>query len=98
MDGDHVQSIIQILPQFFFLNELFEGSICCGDDANVYMDGFCSAHARYLAVRQYPEELSLEEEGKRIDLIQKNTPFVRSFKLSLMLFMGTRKGPLLMAK
>src|SRR5579863_7582532 len=81
--------MIKIAAESPRLHRLKQTTVCCGNEANINLDGTGSAHAFELALLQNAQELGLQSYGKLSDLVEEKRASVGQFDLAFFL----RHGP-----
>lgn len=69
-NGHDVQAEIQILPEFFALDALFEVAVGGGNDPDIHFDGAIAAHAFEFAFLEDAQEFGLDGGGDLADLVE----------------------------
>ena len=77
---EHLQAIVQILPQLALLDGLLNVAIRGGDDADIYRERLFSAQAHEGTRLENSQQLGLEFQGDLPDLIQKERALVRQLE------------------
>ena len=77
LEGDHVQAVKEILPEFLLPDGLLQIHIRGGEDAHVGAALFRAAHPDIGALLQKAEQLGLERHGHFADLIQQQRAVLR---------------------
>ena len=79
-DLDHVQAIVEVLPEAAFLDQAEEVLVRRGEDPHVDFPGLSGAdHADFLLL-QHPQELDLHGEAGLADLVQEDRAAVRGLE------------------
>ena len=79
---DHIQTVIQILPESSFFNQLFQMVAGCSDHSYVDMSILVTADRRDRVIFQNPQQLGLRFQFKITDLIDKQSTMMGCFKTS----------------
>ena len=58
-DGYDIKAVVQVFPEEFFLDELFEVLVCCGDDTDIHWNVLGGAHHTDFLFLEHPQELHL---------------------------------------
>lgn len=79
---NHIQAEVEVFPEFAFLDELLQGFVRGGDDADIYGNGRVGAYPFYRPFGKHPQQLDLRACVYFPDFIQKDGAPVRLFKAS----------------
>ena len=93
-DLDHVEPVVEILPEPPLPKGLFQVDVRRRDDPHVGPARHIVAKALVLLVLDEPEELRLEGEGKIADLVQQKGPALAGADTAGIVADGAGEGPL----
>ena len=79
-DGNHTESVVEVLTKGAIFYGLLEVTIGGGDDADVKFDTFLTAHLHELPFLDHPEELCLDVEAEIRDLVKEKRSVVGQFE------------------
>jgi hypothetical protein len=71
-DGENVQSVIEIFPEFSFSYELFQIPVCRGDNPDVHLYACITAEALENPFLQDAQQLCLNSRREVADFIEEN--------------------------
>ncbi len=71
MEGDDVESVIKVLPKVPVCDFFFQVLVCCGNNADVYFDGFVAANPLEFMLLQDTQHLGLGFKAHVADFIEK---------------------------
>ena len=97
-DGNHIQPIIQILPEFAGLDRLLQVLVRCGHDAGVKRQQAVSPEPFEFTLLQDPQELGLQERSHLPDFVQEQRSVLGGFELALPDRDGARESSLFVAE
>ena len=97
-DVDHVQPVVQILPEFAVLHHGFQVSVGRGNDACRGMQGLRSADSFIGAFLKHAQQFGLQVQGQFTQFVQKQGTFCGKFKLAGLAPVGPGEAAFLMAK
>ena len=60
MDREHIQAVVEVVPEALLFHQPEEVAVRSGDDAHVHLDGFRAADPLEFLLLQHPEELRLQ--------------------------------------
>ena len=92
-DGNHVQSIKEILTKRSLRSSLIEHSVRGRDDAHVHLNRLRSAHPFEFALLKHPEQLGLNLQGHITHLIEKQRARIRQLEASGLVLDRAGEGP-----
>ncbi len=78
--GEDVQAVVEIRPELFSFDGLFEVSVGRCDNANVDADWLGSSDSFELSILKRPQQLALDLKRKVAHLIEKESPSVGQFE------------------
>ena len=78
----HIQTVIQVLPKALFFNSLQKILIRRRDDPHVQIDHPIAANTHDLPLLNDTQQLRLHSRRNISDLVQKNRPVIRPFKIT----------------
>src|SRR5690606_3761805 len=96
--ADHVEAVIQVLPESARPHGGLQVLVAGGDNANIHWNCLSGAHRPDLAFLKYSQEFHLKSKGHVANLIQKDGATVGGLKQSAMVVAGAGKSPFDMAK
>src|SRR5688572_7169990 len=71
-----MDAVIEIFAKLAFRDQLRQVLVCCGNEAEVHLNGLPHPQRIELSVLQNPEQLDLQRWGQLADLIQEQrSPF-----------------------
>ena len=91
LDRHYIQTVIQILPELFPIDQGVQVLIRGGDHADIHFAGFRCADRCKLLILQHPQDLCLQCQRHIADLIQEDRSPVRQFEFSLAICICTGK-------
>ncbi|MCG3148042.1 MAG: hypothetical protein PCFJNLEI_01484 [Verrucomicrobiae bacterium] len=97
-DGRVVEPVVEVLPELFFVDGLFEVAMGRGKDADVHADGFFAAEALDGFVLQHAEEFGLGAGADVADFVEEDGAVVGLFEAADAAHGGTGKGALFVTK
>src|SRR3990172_3611095 len=97
-DGNHVQAVVQVLPEGALLHGLLQVPVGGGDDPDVDLDGPGAPHPLDLPLLEGPEDLGLQVQPHGAHLVQKQAPPRGQLELPHLGGDGPGEGPLLVAE
>ena len=83
LNRHHIQPVVQILAEPFFLDQLSQILVCGGDDAYVDGDAAIVPHPCDGLILQGPQELHLKGERNLANLVQKENAVLGGLKETL---------------
>ena len=75
-DGEDIEPVIEVFPEFSFLYERFQVPVRSGNDSHINFRGCVAAHTFKGLLLEHPEQFSLNGKGKVSYLVEKNRPFI----------------------
>ena len=92
-DGDHIETIIQILPEGVFHNSLAQVLVGSGNNPDIDLLGVVTADPDDFPILDDAQHRGLNVQGHIADFIEKNGALVRQFKFARgTVFVGAGKG------
>ena len=82
-DGDYVEAVVKILPEFVGLDGLLEIFVGCGENAGHEGDGASSSDSLELFLLQDSQEFGLHGRSEFADFVEEEGSIFGGFKLSL---------------
>src|SRR5262249_564584 len=98
IDRNNVEPIIQVFAESTVFDHSLEIAICRRDHSHVDLHGLGGADAHDLFLLQRAKQLGLHAYVQISDLIEKQRPAVRNFKLALLLNVRAGERALLVSK
>ncbi|OPZ05947.1 MAG: hypothetical protein BWZ08_02381 [candidate division BRC1 bacterium ADurb.BinA292] len=98
VDGEDIEPVVEILPEFGGFDHLFEVAVGRGDDADIDRDRAAAADALDFALLEDAEEFDLRGGGEVADLVEEDRAAVGQFEATLAHRDGAGEGPLLVAE
>src|SRR6266536_4297806 len=98
MDGDHIQTVVQILAKIPFAHRFTQVVVRGGNDANVYLEPVFAADPSDLVLLEHAQETRLHVCADATDFVKKASAALSFFKNSLFICQRSGKGAAHMAE
>src|SRR6266508_3482467 len=95
MKRNHIDPVVQILPERLAADQIFQDLISGGDDPYVHFDRLRAADSDELSFLQKPEHFGLRRGAEIADFIEEERPAVRELDLADAARQRAREGALL---
>ena len=82
VDGQNVQSVIEIFAEAPCLHRFLNINVCCGQHAHVGLDQVPPAQTRILVILQHVKQFCLQVRAHFRDFVQEDCALIGHFKLS----------------
>ena len=97
VDRDHLQAVVEVLPEASGLHFLIEIEIGGRDHPHVYLHRGMAAHRQHLFFLQKTQQLHLQPRGNLGNLVQENRAAVGHFNQAFFIGIGPGKGAFFIA-
>src|SRR3989339_1269875 len=92
MYGNDIKPVIQVFPESFFDDRLFQILVRGGYDAHIYFEGLIVADSFKFFMLDGPEKFDLQIQCETIDIVQEHRAAVGQFKTAFAVIYSSRKG------
>ena len=97
-DADHVEPIVQVLPEVAVAHGLLQVAVGGADRAEVHVHVAGAAHPRELLGLEHTQQIDLRFLRDRTHFVQKHSPAVGQLELALAAILRAREGAFLVAE